>query len=115
MKNTRPKSFLDDFDKVEDTRGGIVVEGFNYEEPNYYDEDSVPVVTWENIQELNPVKVSNIFENLSEARMSLGEELDANEMHKVAGFVRGVPIVYFVRPDNLSSESGYVVAWVDDE
>ena len=114
MRNARPRSFLDEFDKEEDLRDGIVVEGFEYEEPNRYDEDFVPVVTWADIQELNPIKVSNIFENLADARMLLSDELDAADMHKVAGFTRGLPIIYFVRPDNLSSESGYVITWIDE-
>lgn len=108
--HARPKSMLET-DFVENYKEGIVLEGFEY--PEDYDITNALTTTWAELAEKKPVRVSSIYEDYSMALQDLRDEMEIAEVLKVACFTRGEPTVYFVRPDEISSSAGYIIAWVD--
>lgn len=111
--HARPKSMLET-DFVENYKEGIVLEGFEYPD-DIFDESNALTTTWTELADKKPVRVSNIYEDYGMALQDLREEMEIASALKVASFTRGEPIIYFVRPDSVSSSAGYIIAWIGKE
>ena len=110
----RPRSFLENFDNERKEGGGIVIEGFNYSEDFSLDEATVPSITRKEINNIKTTSISDVYETLEELYYERKEDLEASKDNKVFGFIQGVPKIFYVRPDKLYKESGYVIIWAEE-
>ena len=110
----RPRSFLEKFDNESSEGGGIVIEGFNYSEDFSLDEATVPSITWKEMKNIKTMAISDVYETLEELYYERKEDLEASKDNKVFGVIQGIPKIFYVRPDKLSKESGYVIVWAEE-
>ena len=109
----RPRSFLEKFDNECTEEGGIVIEGFDYPKDFSLDEATIPSITRKELNNIKTTSISDVYETLEELYYERKEDLEASNENKVFGVIQGIPKIFYVRPDKLSKESGYIIVWAE--